>query len=61
MMSRNNVPIFKGKVGLDKNCLDIRRLLLAEMAARATKNMLRHLLRTSAVQTHTTAHQTQVI
>lgn len=61
MMSRNNVPIFKGKVGLDKNSLEIRRLLLAEMAARATKNMLRQMLRTSAVQSRTTAHQTQVL
>eukprot|EP00903_Cladosiphon_okamuranus_P019664 g18076.t2 len=61
MMSRNNIPVFKGKVSSDKNCLEIRRLLLAEMAARATKNMLRQLLRTSAAQSHTTAHQTQVL
>lgn len=61
MMSRNNIPIFKGKVSSDKNCMEIRRLLLAEMAARATKSMLRQLLRTSAVQNHATAHQTQVL
>eukprot|EP00752_Nemacystus_decipiens_P011884 g10537.t2 len=61
MMSRNNIPIFKGKVSSDKNCAEIRRLLLAEMAARATKNMLRQLLRTSAAKSHTTAHQTQVL
>lgn len=60
-MSRNNVSIYKGKVGSDRNSLEIRRLLLAEMAARATKNMLRQLLRTSAAQSHTTAHQTQVL
>ncbi|CAN0309460.1 unnamed protein product, partial [Ectocarpus sp. 12 AP-2014] len=61
MLSRNNVSICKGKVGSDRNSLEIRRLLLAEMAARATKNMLRQLLRTSAAQSHTTAHQTQVL
>lgn len=59
-MSRNNVKIYKGKVASDANSPDIRRLLLAEMAARATKSMLRLLLRKSAVQGRSTAHQTQV-
>lgn len=60
-MSRNNVPIFKGKVGSDKNSVEIRRLLLAEMAVRAAKNMLRHYLRMSATQTRVTTYQTQVM
>lgn len=59
-MSRNNVPIFKGKVGSDKNSEEIRRLLLSEMAARTVKNMLRHYLRMSATQTRVTTYQTQV-
>lgn len=60
-MSRNNVPIFKGKVVSDKNCVEMRLLLLAEMVARAAKNVLRHYLRMSATQTRVTTHQTQVL
>lgn len=60
-MSCNNVPIFKGKVSADRNCLEARRLLLAEMTARAAKNMLRQLLRTSSTQNRVATHQTQVI
>lgn len=61
IMSRNNVPIFKGRVGSERNCVEIRRLLLAEMTARAAKGMLRQFLRTSATQNRVTTHQTQVM
>lgn len=60
IMSCNNVPIFKGRVGSERNCVEIRRLLLAEMTARAAKGMLRQFLRTSATQNRVTTHQTQV-
>lgn len=60
-ISRNNVTVYKGKVGSDRNSPEIRRLLLAEMVARATKNILRQLLRTSATQCHATTYQTQVM
>lgn len=60
-ISRNNVTVYKGKVGSDRNSAEIRRLLLAEMVARAAKNNLRHLLRTSSTQCHATTRQTQVI
>lgn len=59
-MSCNNIPIFKGKVASDRNCSEIRQLILAEMTARATKNELRHLLRTSATQTRATTFRNQV-
>ena len=58
-LSKNHCKIASGAVARDETCAQLRLLLLAEMAARAFKNVLRQYLRSAAFHTSAVVRRLQ--